>query len=397
VLYLFNDFALDTDRRELRSGGDLIAVEPQVFDLLVYLIDNRDRVVSKDDMIGSVWRGRIVSDSTLASRINAARRAVGDNGEKQELIRTVPRKGVRFVGAVRCGEEQREAATLKHPIAEKQQISFCRSSDDVHIALASVGHGPPLVKTATWLTHLEYDWESPVWSPLLHWFAGKTRFIRYDARGNGLSDKNVSDISFASFVRDLESVVDAAKLDKFAMLGMSQGAAIAVDYAVRNPGRVSALILLGGYAQGRQKRGSAEDAETADMFLSMLRHGWGDEHSAFMRAFASVYIPNGSPEQIRWFAELQRITTSAENATRIRHACDNIDVLSLLPRVKVPTLVMHCRHDNVVPLEQGRLLATSIPDARFVTLESENHVLLPGEPAWDKFLEEVAAFLELTN
>jgi DNA-binding winged helix-turn-helix (wHTH) protein/pimeloyl-ACP methyl ester carboxylesterase len=397
VLYFFKDFVLDTDCRELSLGGDLIAVEPQVFDLLVYLIDNRDRVVSKDDMIGSVWRGRIVSDSTLDSRINAARKAVGDSGDKQELIRTVPRKGVRFVGTVRKGEERREAAAVRPPTAEKQQISFCRSSDDVHIAFASVGHGPPLVKTATWLTHLEYDWDSPVWSPLLHWFAGRTRFVRYDARGNGLSDKRVSDISFASFVRDLESVVDAAKLDKFTMLGMSQGAAVAIDYAVRNPERVSALVLLGGYAQGRLKRGTEEDAQTADMFLSMLRHGWGDEHSAFMRAFSSVYIPNGSPEQIRWFAELQRVTTSAENATRIRHACDNIDVVSLLPEVKAPALVMHCRHDNVVPLEQGRMLAASIPNARFVTLESENHVLLPGEPAWDKFLEEADAFLALSG
>jgi len=395
VLYFFKDFALDTGRRELRSHGSLIAVEPQVFDLLVHLIDNRDRVVSKDDLIASVWQGRIVSDSTLDSRINAARKAIGDNGDKQELIRTVPRKGVRFIGAVRRGEEQREATTIRPPLAEKQQTAFCRSSDNVHIAFASVGHGPVLVKTANWLTHLEYDWDSPVWSPLLHWFAGKTRLIRYDGRGNGLSDKNVGDISFDCFVRDLESVIDAAKLDTFAILGISQGAAIAIDYAVRNPERVSALILHGGYALGRYKRNSDEDAQKADTFLSMLRHGWGDEHSAFMRAFASVFIPNGSPEQIRWFADLQRVTTSAENAARIRRACDNIDILSLLPNVKVPTLVTHCRYDNVVPLEQGRLLAASIPNARFVTLESENHVLLSGEPAWDKFLEEVETFLEL--
>src|SRR6185312_11764526 len=179
LLYFFNDFALDTDRRELRSRGNLIAVEPQVFDLLIYLIDNREHVVSKDDMIATVWKGRIVSDSTLDSRINAARKAIGDSGEKQELIRTVARKGVRFVGTVRRGEEQREATTIRPPLAEKQQISFCRSSDDVHIAFASVGNGPSLVKTATWLTHLEYDCDSPVWSPLLRWFAGKTRFVRY--------------------------------------------------------------------------------------------------------------------------------------------------------------------------------------------------------------------------
>jgi DNA-binding winged helix-turn-helix (wHTH) protein/alpha-beta hydrolase superfamily lysophospholipase len=391
VLYFFKDLTLDNDRRELRSRGNLIAVEPQVFDLLVHLIDNRDRVVSKDDLIASVWRGRIVSDSTLDSRINAARKAIGDSGEKQELIRTVPRKGVRFVGAVRRGEEQREATTIRPPIAEKQQISFCRSKDNINLAYASVGAGTPLIKSANWLTHLEYDWESPVWSPLLHWLASKTRLIRYDGRGNGLSDKNVEDISFPSFSSDFDAVVNATRFEKFAILGISQGAAIAIDYVVRHPERVSSLVIHGGYAQGRDVRGEKEKGE---VFLSMLRHGWGDEHSAFMRAFASMFIPNGSPEQIRWFAELQRMTTSAENAIRIRRVCDNIDVTTLLPKVQVPTLVLHSRHDNVVPLEQGRLLAASIPNARFVTLESENHVLLAGEPAWTKFQEEVEAFLE---
>jgi DNA-binding winged helix-turn-helix (wHTH) protein/pimeloyl-ACP methyl ester carboxylesterase len=391
VLFFFKDFAIDPGRRELRSGGSLISIEPQVFDLLVHLIENRERVVSKDDLIASVWSGRIVSDSTLDSRINAARRAIGDNGEKQELIRTIARKGIRFVGTVRHGEEQQEAAPLRPVIAEKQQISFCRSSDNVSLAYASVGAGAPMIKTANWLTHLEYDWESPVWSPLLHRLASKTRFIRYDGRGNGLSDKTINDISFAAFVRDFEAVVDATRFDKFAILGISQGAAIALDYAVRHPERVSKLVIHGGYAQGRNARG---EKEKGDMFLSMLRHGWGDEHSAFMRAFASLFIPNGSQEQIRWFADLQRATTTAENAARIRRACDDIDVSKLLPRVNVPTLITHCRHDNVVPLEQGRMMAASIPDAHFVTLESENHVLLAGEPAWIRFLEEVEAFLE---
>lgn len=278
-------------------------------------------------------------------------------------------------------------------IAEKQETSFCRSADRINIAFAAVGSGPTLVKAANWLTHLEYDWESPVWSPLLQRLAEKNRLVRYDGRGNGLSDRDVGDISFGSFVRDFECVIEAAKLERFAILGVSQGAAIAIDYAVRWPERVSKLVLHGGYALGRNKRGSAEQIETAKTFLSMMRHGWGNEHSAFMRAFASVFIPNGSSEQIKWFADLQRITTTADNAARIRTACDEIDVIELLAKVQVPTLVLHCRHDNVVPLEQGRLLATSIPNARFVTLESDNHVLLAGEPAWGKFMGEIEAFL----
>jgi len=364
-----------------------------VFDLLLYLLQNRDRVVSKSDLIAAVWGGRIVSDSTLDSRINAARKAVGDSGTAQRLIRTSARKGLRFVAAVREAEDQIEDAPLVPGMTEKQEISFCRSGDGVNIAFAGVGSGTPLLKAANWLTHLEYDWESPLWLPLLRWLAARTRLIRYDSRGNGLSDQDVKEISFDGFVRDFECVVKATKFDRFAILGISQGAAIAINYAALHPERVSKLILLGGYAQGRNMRDSEAEKEKARVFLSLMQQGWGDEHSAFMRAFASIFIPNGSPEQIKWFADLQRITTSAQNAVRIRNACDAIDIVSLLPKVSVPTLVLHCRHDNVVPLEQGRLMATSIPNARFVTLESENHVLIPGEPAWPKFLDEIEAFL----
>ena len=393
MLFLFKDFSLDNERRELRSRGKLVAVEPQVFDLLFYLIQNRDRVVSKDDMIASVWGGRVVSDSTLDSRINAVRKAIGDSGEQQEFIRTIARKGIRFVGNVQQKQEPLDAEPARPAIAHKQEISFCRSDETINIAYAAVGSGPMLLKTANWLTHLEYDWESPVWLPLLQQLAQKNRLIRYDGRGNGLSDRNVDDISFASFARDFEAVVGASKAERFAVLGISQGAAIAIDYAVRHPDRVTKLVLHGGYAIGRNRRGSAEETDKAHVFLSMMRHGWGDEHSAFMRAFVSVFIPNGSSEQIKWLADLQRITTSADNAARIRMACDEIDVADMLPRLHVPTLVLHSRHDNVVPLEQGRLLATSIPNARFVTLDSDNHVLLPGEPAWSKFMGEIEAFL----
>jgi len=391
--YHFGPYALDTGTRELRRGADLVAIEPQVFDLLVFLIENRDRVVSKGDLIAAVWGGRIVSDSTLDSRINAVRKALGDSGRKQAMVRTIPRKGFRFVGAVRQADAGKDLS-FDHPApAQKQEISFCRTADGIRLAYATVGSGPPVLKAANWLTHVEYDWESPVWTPLLQWLAQKALLVRYDGRGNGLSDRDVQSITFADFVRDFESVAEAARLDRFAILGISQGAAVAIDYVVRHPERVSKLILLGGYAQGRNKRSSAEEQEKAHTFIAMMRHGWGDEHSAFMRAFVSIFLPSGSPEQIKWFADLQRMTTSAENAVRIRLACDDIDVMPLLPHVQVPTLVLHCRHDNVVPLEQGRLLAASIPHARFVTLESENHVLLAGEPAWAKFLDEVDAFL----
>ena len=210
-----------------------------MFDLLLYLVRNRDRVVSKDDLIAAVWGGRIVSDSTLDSRINAARKAVGDSGDEQRLIRTIARKGVRFVCAVdEPAADATDIAAGPQPSARPpaaHEIHFCTVPDGARIAYAVVGQGPPLVKTANWLNHLEYDWQSPIWSHLLHALAAEHRLIRYDERGNGLSDWDVDDISFDAFVRDLESVVDATGLERFALLGISQGCAVSIAYAVRHP------------------------------------------------------------------------------------------------------------------------------------------------------------------
>jgi pimeloyl-ACP methyl ester carboxylesterase/DNA-binding winged helix-turn-helix (wHTH) protein len=390
----FEDCCLDTDRREFLRGAEPVAVEPQVFDLLLYLVQNRDRVVSKDDLIATVWGGRIVSESTLDSRINAVRKAVGDTGGEQRLIRTMVRKGYRFVGEVTepAKPGDREPSPQAVPAPPQQEVRFCTASDGVRIAYALAGQGPPLVKTANWLNHLEYDWQSPVWSHLLHALAAGHRLIRYDERGNGLSDWEVDDISFDAFVRDLDSVVEATGLKRFAMLGISQGCAVSIAYAVRYPERVSHLVLVGGYARGRRKRSVQED-EQASALLTLMRQGWGRENPAFRQVFTSLFIPGGSPEQFKWFDELQRTTTSPENAVRIREAMNNIDVSGLLPQVKTPTLVLHCSSDAVVPFEEGRRLAAGIPGARFVALESSNHVVLECEPAWTRLLDEIKTFL----
>jgi pimeloyl-ACP methyl ester carboxylesterase/DNA-binding winged helix-turn-helix (wHTH) protein len=395
VQFVFGDYALDVSRRELRRGSGLIAVEPQVFDLLVYLLQNRDRVVSKDDLLEAVWGGRIVSESTLTSRINAARRAVGDSGEQQALIRTIARKGIRF-GAVRETDAPAENANDATPAAGalRQHIHFCTAPDGVRIAYAEVGRGPPLIKTANWLNHLEYDWQSPVWKHLLHALARNHQLIRYDARGNGLSDWDVNDISFEAFVRDLESVVEATRLQRFPLMGMSQGCAVSVAYAVRHPERVSHLVLYGGYARGKRRRSSPQDVEQSDALLTLMRQGWGQENPAFRQIFTSLFIPGGTAEQMQWFNDLQRITTSPENAVRIRQAADEIDVSDLLSQVKVPTLVLNCRNDAVHPFDEGRRLAAGIPAARFVALEGSSHVILEGDPAWPRFIEEISNFLQ---
>lgn len=388
--YQFDGGSLDGVRRELRQGGRLVAVEPQVFDLLDFLIRQRDRVVSRDDLIEAVWGGRIVSESTLATRINAARKAIGDDGASQRLIKTIARKGFRFVGEVRespAGETS--AAARGSDLA--QSISFCRTSDNVAIAVATVGKGPPLIKTSNWLNHLEHDWESPIWSPFLRRLAGRFRLVRYDGRGNGLSDRDVADISQAAFERDLEAVVESAGMERFALLALSQGVASAVAFAARHPERVSCMILYGAYVKGRNLR-SPDDVATAQTMLAMMQQGWGQADSAFMRAFSSLYLSDASRTHIKSFAEMQRLSASGDMAARLRVACDDIDVTDLLPQIRVPTLVIHARHDNVAPYEQGRLLATLIPGARLFTLESENHIPVPDDPAWQRLLEEIESF-----
>jgi DNA-binding winged helix-turn-helix (wHTH) protein/pimeloyl-ACP methyl ester carboxylesterase len=391
LVFEFDNFVLDTARRELRSGGKNIAVEPQVFDLLEFLIRRRDEVVSRDDLIEHVWKGRIVSESALTSRINAARTAIGDSGVKQALIKTIARKGIRFIGLVR-GESGTPVPSPAQGSVRPQTITFCRSSDGVNLAVGRSGAGPVLLKTANWLNHLEFDWQSPIWSPWFSRLSDRFSLVRYDGRGNGLADHDVPDISFEGFLRDLDAVAATIDADRFALLGLSQGAAAAIAYAVAQPERVTRLIVYGGYAQGRNKRGEGGDENAAQAFLGLMRQGWGSEGSAFMRAFSSLYLPNGTAEQIRWFSEMQRMATSAQTAVRLRSACDDIDVMALLPRVSVPTLVIHARQDSVVPYAQGRAIAASIPNAKFVTLETENHVPLPGDPAWEKLIGEIQNF-----
>ena len=397
MLFRFDGYSVDVDRRELRRGTALIEIGPQVFDLLVYLIRNRERVVSKDDLLDAIWEGRIVSESTLTSRINAARRAIGDTGADQTLIKTIARKGFRFIGEVEEGEralvqasgERAEAATP----SLRQEIQFCTAADGVRIAYAVVGNGPPLVKTANWLNHLEYDWQGPIWSHLLRAMATRYRLVRYDERGNGLSDWDVSDISLDAFVSDLETVVDAIGLEKFSLLGISQGCAVSIAYAVRHPERVTRLVLYGGYARGRRKRGQQSEIAQADALATLIREGWGQENPAYRQIFTSRFIPGATPEQAQWFNELQRITTTPDNAARIRGALDDMDVTGLLASVRAPTLVLHCRNDAVQPFEEGRRMAAGISGSRFVALEGGNHLILEHEPAWSRFLDEVTRFL----
>ena len=275
----------------------------------------------------------------------------------------------------------------------EQEIRFCTAKDGVRIAYSKVGEGPPLIKAANWLNHLEFDWESPIWRHILRELARDHTLVRYDERGNGLSDWDAEEISFDAYVDDLEAVADAAGVERFALLGISQGCAVSIAYAVRHPERVTHLVLHGGYAVGWHHRGSPEDRERRRALATLMRQGWGEESPAFRQVFTSLYIPDATPEQMQWFNDLQRNTTSPENAVRLWEALGAIDVTELLPRVTTPTLVLHSRNEAAVPFSAGRQLASSIPGARFVPLESRNHLLVEQEPAWPRFLGEIRSFL----
>jgi DNA-binding winged helix-turn-helix (wHTH) protein/alpha-beta hydrolase superfamily lysophospholipase len=396
LIFSFESCCLDTGRQELRRGGEPVAIEPQVFELLHCLIRNRERVVSKDELIAEVWNGRIVSESTISSRIVAVRQAIGDTGNDQRLIRTITRKGFRFVAAVKESGEYRlsdgEAQVRTALPAPHQDIKYCLTHDGVRLAYAVAGSGAALVKTGNWLHHLEYDWESPVWRHVLHGLAKGHTLVRYDARGNGMSDWDVDELSLDAWVSDLETVVDAAGVKRFPLLGISQGCAVSVAYAVRHPERVSHLILYGGYTLGAKKR-TPQERDMRNAMLTLARLKWGSDNLSFRQLFTANFIPGATQEQADFFNELQRRTTSPECAARYMDATGDFDIRDLVGKVSAPTLVMHVRGDLMVPVECGRELAAGIPGARLVTFPGKNHFFLDHEIASQRFFEEIQHFL----
>ena len=273
-----------------------------------------------------------------------------------------------------------------------QEIKYCRTADGVRLAYAISGNGPPLVKAANWMNHLEYDWESPVWRHVFRGLSTDHTLIRYDARGNGMSDWDVDELSLDAWVGDLETVVDAARVERFPLIGISQGCAVAVSYAVRHPERVSHLVLYGGFALGGKKR-APQEKEKRNAMTTLMRLGWGADDPSFRQMFTGLFIPGATQEQAASFNELQRRTTSPEIAARYFDVVGDFDITDLLAKVTTKTLVMHVRGDLVCPIEAGRVLAAGIPGARFVALQGQNHLFLEKEQASQRFFEEIKLFL----
>jgi class 3 adenylate cyclase/pimeloyl-ACP methyl ester carboxylesterase len=281
------------------------------------------------------------------------------------------------------------------PRAAKLEVKYCRAPDGVRLAYSKSGRGPPLVKTANWMNHVEMDWEGSVLSHLFVALARNHTLVRYDARGNGLSDWDVETLSLDAWVSDLEAVLDAAGIDRCPLLGMSQGCAISVAFAARHPERVSHLILYGGFARGAYRRAKNEaELQKAKALATLIRTGWGDDSPVYRQLFSSLFIPGGTAEQLQKFAERQRKTTSPECAYRYFETTRSLDVTDLLPRIKMPTLIMHVRDDQVQPFEAGRELAAGIPGSHFVALQGQNHIPLEQDPTSARILEEIDLFLK---
>jgi pimeloyl-ACP methyl ester carboxylesterase len=286
------------------------------------------------------------------------------------------------------GDEQELAEA-----ARDQRVQFATAPGGVQIAWASIGEGPPVLKAPNWLNHLDYEWRSPVWGPVFAELARHWRLVRFDQRGNGLSDWDVGEISEDAMISDMATVAAAARLERFTLLGISQGCAFSIRYAVENPERVTCLVLLGGYLRGRLRRPDPDQKKLYGALTMMIHDGWGSPNPVFRHFFTSNFIPDALPEVAASFDELQRIATSPENALRLWEMNAQVEVTELAKQVRVPTLVLHCTGDRVAPLEEGRQMARLIPGASFIELPGKYHVLLAGTPAFDRFLEEATEFV----
>jgi len=396
--YAFNEYHLDVAERRLRRGKEEVRLRNKVFDTLCVLVENAGRLVRKNDLMQVVWPDAVVEENNVDHCVSQLRKVLG--GQPTQFIETVPRQGYRFV----CPVHHDNLLELPIPVSEArgtappkmppQRIKSFVTQDGVNIAYSQCGSGPPLVKAANWLNHLEFEWRSPIWA---HWVTELTRhhtLYRYDERGNGLSDWNIEDFSFQAWVRDFAQLIDTIQLDRFPILGISQGGAVAVSYAAQHPERVSKLILCGSFARGWMLRDIPGEVERRNALLTLVRLGWGKDNPAFRQMWTTLFMPNATPEQVDWFNELQRVTTSPDNAVQLMMEAGRINIVDLLPKVKCPTLVLHGRNDAAIPVTEGRLLAARIPGAKFVELPTCNHLVIPPEPAWNIFLEAVSEFME---
>jgi len=389
--YEFSGYVLDTEAHSLSRNGEAQQIEPQVFDLLHLLLKNAGSLVTKDHLIEAIWGGRIVSETAISARISAARRAVGDDGKRQAIIRTVARRGLQFVAELsnETLSEPSLANTLLNP-----KIRYATADDGVKIAFSTSGSGPPLIRTAHYPSHLELEWTEPTERAMFDALGKSHTLIRVDHRGSGLSDLDIDDFSTFRCAKDLKAVADTLGLDRFALLGCSSGAMIAVEFAVMFPETVTHLMTLAGYVDGRSVRACASGSNADDTIMRMVKEGWETPESPFISGYLSVYLPTASPELLGLLAHNIQNSCPVENEIRAREFTNHHTVTKLLDKVRAPTLVMHCRGDAVHPLSEGQKLARGIADAQLMVLESRNHYPMPEEQAWHSMVASMIEFMK---
>ena len=390
--YLFDTYLLDVDERRLLRDNEEIRLRGKLFDTLRVLVENAGKLVRKDAFMESVWPDSIVEDNNLDHCISQLRKLL----HPAKYIETVPRHGYRFVAEVMTpkplGRLVQLERSVQPPDAPDQEVEFFTTSDGVRLAYTIGGQGPVLVRTIHWLNHLDFEWKSPLLQQWLSKIMRHNRLLRYDQRGSGLSDWNVSDFSFERTVQDFEELVDAAGLEEFAILGGCQGAAVGIAYAVRHPERVKKLIINGAFANGWPAPAPGARRHL-DAMLTLIRSGWGRDNPAFRQLWTTLFRPDADSVESAWHNELQRISSSPENAARMMAEFPRIKILDVLPKISCPTLVLHSRDDGAVPVQEGKLIAARIRGARFVELPSRSHMVAPGDRAWELFVQEFSTFL----
>lgn len=392
MIYRFADCVLDTRRLTLERRGRAVRTEPKVFDLIHLLVRNAGSVVSKDDLVSEIWDGRVIAESAISARIANARKALGDSGKDQKIIRTMARRGFQLIANVRVEEEEApKTPEVSAPVlhTETLKIRYAHNRNGKAVAFATVGAGRPLVHVGpAMMTDLEVMWREPTIRALFDVLMKHHELLRHDHVGSGQSDWEADSFDFWDHAEDLKLVLDAAGWEKTALMAVSGGAHTAMRFAVRYPERVSRLILVGGYVTGRALRSDAPDP------MRTLLEAGGPPHSmSLTEAFMLLYWPEGPMEALRERARMVRSVAPEENTLRVRDAFDRVSNVNLLKDIRCPTLIIHGRHDGVHPLSEARSLAAGIPDAELVILETANHWPLPGNAVWESYLSAVLEFL----
>jgi pimeloyl-ACP methyl ester carboxylesterase/DNA-binding winged helix-turn-helix (wHTH) protein len=391
--YVFDSYVVDVDERRLLRDNEELRIRGKVFDTLCVLVENAGRLLRKDELMQAVWPDSVVEENNLDHCISQLRKLL----QSGQYIETVPRHGYRFMGLVQREDTPGTLVSIDPSPAPadvpEPEIQFFTTSDGVRIAYSIGGQGPVLVRTIDWLNHLNFEWKSPY---LRHWLSEIMRhntLIRYDQRGSGLSDWEVDDFSYERMVLDFEELIETIGLDRFAIYGGCQGACIATVYAIRHPERVTRLIFNGAFANGwpPPTEGAMEQFQA---LLTLIRLGWGNDNPAFRQLWSTLFHPDADAVAMDWMNDLQRISTTPENAVRMMQEFPTLRIFEMLPQITCPTLVMHSRDDATVPVREGRLIASRIRDSRFVELASRNHMVSPGEAAWETFVDEFSSFME---